>query len=206
MKNSKNFHEHLNNRSNVSKNIKLILSAILISAFAFNCSSDDDNSSVEMTTTETDFSGTYAQQDQMGRPAVNTVFVGAASKNTFNVTTPSTQSAAFQTMFQNNLEALSPAFANPGDRNALMQTSAEFTGLLATDVLNLSLDGETTFFNPVSGALLTGRNLTDDVITVELLLIFGGEDFTENPQLSNDNVDANDKPFSASFPYLASAW
>ncbi|MBQ0788084.1 MAG: DUF4331 family protein [Oceanihabitans sp.] len=190
----------------MSKNIKLILSAILISAFAFNCSSDDDNASGEMTTTETDFSGTYAQQDQMGRPAVNTVFVGAASKNTFNVTTPSNQGAVFQSMFQTNLEALSPAFANPGDRNALMQTSAEFTGLLATDVLNLSLDGETTFFNPVSGALLTGRNLTDDVITVELLLIFGGEDFTENPQLSNDNVDANDKPFSASFPYLASAW
>ncbi len=206
MKNSKNFHEYLINKSSMSKNIKLILSAILISTFAFNCSSDDDNASGEMTTIETDFSGTYAQQDQMGRPAVNTVFVGAASKNTFNVTTPSDQGAAFQSMFQTNLEGLSPAFANPGDRNALMQTSADFTGLLATDVLNLSLDGETTFFNPVSGALLTGRNLTDDVITVELLLIFGGEDFTENPELSNDNVDANDKPFSDSFPYLASAW
>ena len=190
------------------KNIKIILSALLISAFAFNCSSDDDNNNGNggMTVVEPDFSGTYAQQDQMGRPAVNTVFVSGASKNTFNVTTPSTQGAAFQSMFQTNLEGLSPAFANPGDMNALMQTSADFTGLLATDVLNLSLDGETTFFNPTSGALLTGRNLTDDVITVELLLIFGGEDFTENPQFSNDNVDANDKPFSPSFPYLASAW
>jgi hypothetical protein len=188
------------------KNIKTILSAILISAFAFNCSSDDDNGSGGTTATTPDFSGIYAQQDQMGRPAVNTVFVGAASKNTFNVTTPSDQSAAFQSMFQTNLEGLSPAFANPGDRNALMQTSAEFTGLLATDVLNLSLDGETTFYNGTSGAVLTGRKLEDDVITVELLLIFGGEDFTENPQLSNDNVDANDKPFSESFPYLASAW
>ena len=105
-----------------------------------------------------------------------------------------------------DLEALSPAFANPGDMNALGQDSAAFTTLLATDVLNLSLDGETTFYNPNSGALLTGRALTDDVITVELLLIFGGEDFTENPTLSNDNVDANDKPFLTSFPYLASPW
>ncbi len=188
-------------------NIKTILGAILISAFAFNCSSDDDSNNNEGSMSiEPDFSGTYTQQDQMGRPAVNTVFVSAASKNTFNVTTPDAQGAAFQPMFQANLEGLSPAFANPGDMNALMQTSADFTGLLATDVLNLSLDGETTFFNPATGALLTGRNLTDDVITIELLLIFGGEDFTENPQLSNDNVDANDKPFSASFPYLASAW
>ena len=109
-------------------------------------------------------------------------------------------------MFETNLTGLSPAYANPGDQNALGLDAPTFTGLLATDVLNLSLDGQTTFFNPTSGALLTGRNLTDDVITVELLLIFGGEDFTENPQLSNDNVDANDKPFSASFPYLASAW
>jgi len=187
------------------KNIKIILSALLISAFAFNCSSDDDNgSNGGMMPVDPDFSGTYAQQDQMGRPAVNTVFVSAASKNMFNVTTPSNQGAAFQSMFQTNLEALSPAFANPGDMNALMQTSADFTGLLATDVLNLTLDGTTTFYDGTN--VLTGRTLADDVITVELLLIFGGEDFTENPGLSNDNVDANDKPFSASFPYLASPW
>ena len=184
------------------KNIKIILSALLISTLAFNCSSDDDsNAGIP---TGPDFSGTYAQQDQMGRPAVNTVFVSAGSKDMFNVTTPSQQSASFQAMFQANLEGLSPAFANPGDMNALGQDAAAFTGLLATDVLNLSLDGTTTFYDGTN--VLTGRALADDVITVELLLIFGGEDFTENPGLSNDNVDANDKPFSASFPYLASPW
>jgi hypothetical protein len=153
-----------------------------------------------------DFSGTFVQKDQMGRPAVNTVFVSTASKDAFNTTIPSEQGAKFQSMFETNLKGLSPAFANEGDTNALGLDAATFTGLLATDVLNVSLDGETTFFNPATGATLTGRALTDDVITVELLLIFGGEDFTENPGLSNDNVDANDKAFLTSFPYLATPW
>jgi hypothetical protein len=66
------------------------------------------------------------------------------------------------------------------------------------------LDNSTTFYDGTN--VLTGRNLTDDAITVELLLIFGGEDFSENPGLSNDNVNANDKTFLTSFPYLASPW
>ncbi len=183
------------------KTIKILAIACIVSLLAFNCSNNDETI---ITKIPLDFSGTYTQEDQMGRPAVNTVFVSSSSKDMFNVTTPSNQSTAFQSMFQTNLESLSPAFANPGDMNALGQTSAAFTGLLATDVLNVSLDGKTTFFDGTN--VLTGRTLADDVITVELLLIFGGEDFMENPTLSNDNVDANDKAFLTSFPYLASPW
>lgn len=183
---------------------KIIVSifSISIAFFAISCNSDDDMSTPPMA--ELDFTGMYAQQDQMGRPAVNTVFVSSVSKDNFNVTTPSQQNASFQSMFQTNLMALSPAYANAGDQNALGLDAASFTGLLATDVLNVSLDGTTTFFDGTN--VLTGRALADDVITVELLLIFGGEDFTENPTLSNDNVDANDKDFLTSFPYLASPW
>ena len=54
--------------------------------------------------------------------------------------------------------------------------------------------------------VLTGRALADDVIDTELLLIFGGPTGGSNPGLTSDNVDANDKPFLTSFPYLASAW
>ena len=176
------------------------LSIAALSLFVISCNNNDDTMN-EMTA---DFSGTFIQKDQMGRPAVNTVFVSSASKNTFNTTVPSQQGAAFQSMFQTNLMGLSPAFANAGDKNALGLDAASFTGLLATDVLNVSLDGKTTFYDGTN--VLTGRALADDVITVELLLIFGGEDFSENPTLSNDNVDANDKPFLTSFPYLASPW
>ncbi|MBD0833142.1 DUF4331 family protein [Aestuariibaculum sp. TT11] len=183
------------------KNIKILAALLIIPFLAYNCS-DDDDMKYEMKWP--DLSGTYVQEDQMGRPAVNTVFVSAASKDMFNVTIPSMQNASFQSMFQTNLEALSPAYANAGDKNALGLDAAAFTGVLATDVLNVSLDGTTTFYDGTN--VLTGRNLSDDVITVELLLIFGGEDFSENPGLSDDNVDANDKAFLASFPYLASPW
>lgn len=186
--------------------MKTIYKIFSISVFALaivSCSNDDDAMNLPMDQGP-DFSGTYVQNDQMGRPAVNTVFVSSSSKDMFNTTIPSSQNAAFQSMFQTNLMALSPAYANPGDQNALGLDAATFTGLLATDVLNVSLDGTTTFYDGTN--VLTGRALADDVITVELLLIFGGEDFTENPSLSDDHVDANDKPFLSSFPYLASPW
>lgn len=183
------------------KNIKILTLALTVSLMAFNCSNnDDDNNQMEITL---DFSGTYAQEDQMGRPAVNTVFNASADKDAYNVTVPTAQNAAFQSKFEANLLALSSAYAD-GGMNALGQDAAAFTGLLATDVLNVSLDGKTTFFDGVAENTLSGRALADDVITVELLLIFGGEDFSENPGLSNDNVDANDKTFLTSFPYLAS--
>ena len=183
-------------------NLKHFAIAILVSLTAYNCNNDDDTPIMEPM--GPDFTGTYVQQDQMGRPAINTVFVSSGTKDNFNSTIPSEQSASFQSMFQTNLEALSPAYNDPSDTNALGLDAASFTGLLATDVLNVSLDGTTTFFDGTN--VLTGRALADDVITVELLLIFGGEDFSENPGLSDDNVDANDKAFLTSFPYLASPW
>ncbi len=181
--------------------IKYITFIFSLTFILVGCSNNNDNNDLPM---GPDFSGTFMQKDQMGRPAVNTVFVSAASKDEFNVTVPSQQGAKFQSMFETNLTALSPAYANAGDKNALGLDAATFTGLLATDVLNVSLDGKTTFYDGTN--VLTGRALADDVITVELLLIFGGEDFSENPSLSNDNVDANDKTFLTSFPYLASPW
>lgn len=140
----------------------------------------------------------YQQQDQMGRPAVNTVFnVGNTDKDAFNVATPASMNAAFQAKFQARLLALNAGYTT----NALGQTAAQLTGLLATDVLNASTTGVTTFFDGTN--VLTGRTLADDVIDVELLLIFGGPAGTSNPGLTKDNVNANDKPFLAAFPYLA---
>lgn len=186
--------------------IKSFAIAGLILFSAINCTKNDvsEDTNEYRKSNGPVFGATYMQEDQMGRPAVNTVFVSSGSKDMFNTTIPSEQNALFQSMFQANLEGLSPAYGNPGDTNALGLDAATFTGLLATDVLNASLDGVTTFFDGTN--VLTGRALADDVITVELLLIFGGEDFSENPGLSNDNVDANDKMFSGEFPYLAKPW
>ena len=147
----------------------------------------------------------YQQQDQMGRPAVNTVFNGSADKDAFNGTTPSAMGAIYQPKFLTNLVALDGALfaANPAyyryTTNALGMSPTVLTTTLATDVLGVTTTGATSL------GTLNGRTLADDAIDIELkFLIFGGPDGLKNPQLISDNVNANDKAFSASFPYLAS--
>lgn len=139
----------------------------------------------------------YEIQDQMARPAINTVFVGSADKDMFNVTAPSAMNAAFFNKFKTNFLALNPGYTT----NALGQNVDQLIGLLVTDVLNASTTKKTTFFDGTN--VLTGRALADDVIDVELLLLFGGPDGSANPGLTSDKVNANDKAFLTSFPYLA---
>ncbi|TYP95094.1 protein of unknown function (DUF4331) [Fodinibius salinus] len=139
----------------------------------------------------------FSQSDQVGRPAINTVFVSSGSKDAFNTTVPSNMKGQYQQPFENKLMALNPNYS----KNALGQNAATFTTLLSNDVLNVATSGKTTFFDGQN--VLTGRSLSDDVIDTELLLIFGGPDGSENPGLTSDNVDSNDKNFLDSFPYLA---
>ena len=108
--------------------------------------------------------------------------------------------ATYNSVFKSRLLALNAGYTT----NALGHTADVFSGVLATDVLNVKTTGKTTFFDGTN--VLTGRALADDVIDVELLLIFGGSAGTSNPGLTKDNVGANDKAFIASFPYLAAAW
>jgi len=172
-------------------------SASLLVGFALVVTSCDKNDTPGDTF---DTSGTYTQNDQMARPAINTVFTVSADKNTFNTTVPSQMGAAFQSKFQTRLGALT---GGTYTTNALGQTAAAFTTLLATDVLNVKMNGTTTFFDGMAANTLSGRALADDVIDVELLLIFGGPTGTSNPGLTKDNVNANDKAFLTTFPFLA---
>lgn len=170
-----------------------ILGFLCLSVFLSSCEKDDD-----VTTTPPNIQDArFAQEDQMGRPAINTVFVTSADKDKFNTTVPSQQGAAFSDKFLAQLNGLNAGYTT----NALGLDAATFTSVLATDVLTVSTEAPTTFFDGTN--VLTGRNLSDDVISVELLLIFGGPDGTANPSLTDDHVDANDKPFLTTFPYLA---
>jgi Domain of unknown function (DUF4331) len=172
------------------------LSLLLIAAvtlLAVSCKKDDN------TTVDTfDVSGTFTQNDQMARPAINTVFVNAARKDEFNTTTPSTMNAAFNAQFQSVLTGFGYT------TNILGLNKAAFAGVLVTDVLNVKMSGPTTFYDGTN--VLTGRALADDVITVELTLIFGGATGASNPGLNDDHVNANDKAFATTFPYLATPW
>lgn len=140
----------------------------------------------------------YDQADQMGRPAINTVFISAADKDKFNETIPKEMPATFGTEMKTNLLALNKGYTT----NLLGLTADQFIGVLSTDVLGASTMGKTTFFDGTN--VLTGRTLGDDVIDVELTLLFGGPKGTDNPTLTSDHVDHNDVPFLTEFPYLAS--
>ncbi|MCW2118451.1 DUF4331 domain-containing protein [Flavobacterium sp. 7A] len=180
------------------KNIKLITVVLVGAMAAVSCNDNDNN---DTAVTSLDFSGTYVQQDQMGRPAINTVFVASGQpKDDFNATIPSEMGAKYQSVFKTRLLALNGSYTT----NALKLDADAFTGVLATDVLGVSTTKTTTFFDGTN--VLTGRALGDDVIDTELLLIFGGPTGGSNPGLTKDNVNKNDKDFTVAFPYLATAW
>jgi hypothetical protein len=167
----------------ISKIILIAAGAVTFSA----CHKDDDDKTITY----------YQTQDQMARPAINTVFVSAADKDVFNTTIPSAMNAAFASKFKSKLLALNAGYTT----NLLGLNADQFTGVLVTDVLNASTTAPTTFYDGTN--VLTGRALADDVIDVELTLIFGGPTGTSNPGLTSDHVNANDKPFMSTFPYLA---
>ena len=125
--------------------------------------------------------GGYVQVDRMGIPALNTVFNHPPqfSKTDYNVATPDGDVATYTGLFETVLGAV----ANPNPSGT--------AALLLPDALPVSLAGPTSF------ATLTGRALSDDAVDVALSVTVGIE------ALKSDNVDANDKAFSALFPYLA---
>lgn len=165
---------------------KLMLIALGFTTFTA-CDKDDDDKMMTY----------YQTQDQMARPAINTVFVSAADKDVFNTTTPSAMNGLFAGKFKSKLLALNPGYST----NLLGLNADQFTNVVVTDVLNASATAPTTFFDGTN--VLTGRALADDVIDVELTLIFGGPAGTANPGLISDHVNGNDKEFMTSFPYLA---
>lgn len=175
------------------KNLNLLILFFITSSLLL--SSCDSNSNEPELPFDTD--AVYTQADQMGRPAINTVFVTSGSKDEFNTTLPSNMEGTFQQAFEDRLLSLNGNYT----QNALGQDATAFTTLLSNDVLNVATSGKTTFFDGQN--VLTGRALADDVIDVELLLVFGGPDGTSNPGFTSDNVDSNDKEFLSTFPYLA---
>ena len=125
--------------------------------------------------------GSWVQADQMGRPAINTVFnnvdVHKTDRDDFNRTQPIEQPRLFGQHFQDVLTALGAA------------DPAGLASVLLPDVLTYQT-GDTSGF-------LNGRRLTDDVIDAELNLVTNGG-------ITTDCVN-NDSALSGTWPYLAPA-
>jgi len=122
----------------------------------------------------------FRQEDRFGLPAIATVFIPTALKDAYNEAAPAGDPANFKSLIVAKLMAFGQDAASA---NAL-------AGALAPDIQPIDLSRPSGFLN--------GRKLDDDVITAELHLIFGS-----NAALNDDHVDANDKPFQPTFPYLA---
>lgn len=165
--------------------------------------------------TNPDFSGTYAQVDFMGRPGINTVLsVDGATKDAHNGAIPSEMGSSFQPAFEARLEqyhdvyavklGLDPAAVNY-ENNILGLDATTLTTVLAADVLQVAPDLPTTYFDPGTDldndgrilvpdgdeVALTGRRLTDDIIDVSLILLFGG---TEGNRFSGQDIDMDGTP------------
>jgi hypothetical protein len=140
----------------------------------------------------------YDQVDRMGRPAINTVFNGLhapvsstlnnAEKEAFNRINPTSDRA----VATDNVVAVLDTIGNVLTANgATAYTAAQVNGIARTllpDILTFQVGNSAGFLN--------GRKLGDDVINAEFSLLTNGA-------VTSDGVNANDRGFSTSFPYLA---
>ncbi len=116
------------------------------------------------------------QNDQMGRPAINTVFNHGNDKITFNNTPPSKQRALFGESFENTLKSFGYDDAH----------ADAITNILLPDILTYNYNSSAGFLN--------GRKLTDDVIDIELALVTNG-------QVTTDMVGPH-TDYLSEFPYV----
>lgn len=79
-----------------------------------------------------------------------------------------------------------------------------FIIVLVMDVFFVVISGVIIFFDGIN--VFIGCNFSDDVIDIELFLIFGGLDGLVNVGLIFDNVDVNDVVFLFDFFYLVKLW
>lgn len=128
-------------------------------------------------TGDADFdSNDLVQNDQMGRPAINTVFNHGNDKITFNNTPPSKQRALFGESFENTLKSFGYDDAH----------ADAITNILLPDILTYNYNSSAGFLN--------GRKLTDDVIDIELALVTNG-------QVTTDMVGPH-TDYLSEFPYV----
>ena len=123
--------------------------------------------------------GSHLLVDQMGRPAINTVFNHGTEKNDFNHTIPAKQ---YKAPFSTNVIG---AFQALGGYS--LADATKFSHVLLPDILTYDTSGQAV-------GPLNGRKLSDDVIDAELGLVTNGG-------ITKDCVGPH-SDYSTSFPYL----
>ncbi|HXG58700.1 MAG TPA: DUF4331 domain-containing protein [Thermoanaerobaculia bacterium] len=180
--------------------------------------------------------GGYVQVSRLGMPLVNEVVVPLALKNAFAGLHPRSDLDVFNSVDLLKNAVLDPELGKavnalygvsvpPAPRNDILEVF--LTGVKGlnqpanvrpSEMLRLNTSTPITAASNVSrlGVLggdlqgfPNGRRLADDVTDIELRVVAGVllPDFNKSPNNAiTDGVDANDAPFSGTFPYLAAPW
>jgi hypothetical protein len=178
----------------------LVASAALIVGCGHHHDSSSPSTSFSFNTTS---SADYAQIDRVGMPAVNTAVI--TSKDAYNAATPTDDSSGLFVQqittdvasLHTTLDAaLMAAHLVPASTATSISQAAP---LIVPDTLKINTTAAAGFPN--------GRHLTDPVVDITLAVVL--LDLSQNGQTASTlanlplNPPANDKAFSATFPYLA---
>jgi hypothetical protein len=141
--------------------------------------------------------GGFIQIDREGNPGVNAVLIPFALKNEYNASTPEDDSKGkFATALLGTLTTLGTNQSNIATLAGVAVTGGDLLHL------NLSTPNTTLGVNERFGAtgyvgFPNGRRPGDDVIDTIIFLV------TNEGIATGDNVNANDVPFGATFPFFA---
>lgn len=165
----------------------------VLALVALAACSDDDN------TTAPPNARTFDQIERLGNPLTSEVFLAKRNHGFHNSGSPSTDVA-------NHSVELRGFVKNVAGRSD--QVANTIASVLLPDMLIVQTNKPGNTAGWLTWALADGyggRKLTDDVVDAGLAAIFGSLLSNQNvsPQLTTDNVSANDKAFSNTFPYLA---
>lgn len=171
------------------------------------------------TTKKATASGKYVQVSRLGMPLVNEVVIPLKDKDTFNASLPSGDGQFLDYVTKPELpKLLNAVYGLPipkEPRNDLVQVF--LTGVpglnqpkkvTPSEMLRLNLtpfaDQTYSRLGVVGGDLNgfpNGRRLGDDILDAALQVVAG--ELVGNPNDLGDGVDANDVPFTNTFPYVA---
>jgi hypothetical protein len=167
--------------------------------------------------------GGWVQVSRLGNPLVNEVVIPLGKKDQFNRTTPNRDAALYgQYVVKPELAAVMNALFNVGapedNRTDIVQAVLQgipglnqhsgVKGPPAVDTIKVNLGtpaaSSENRFGVIGGDTAgypNGRRLGDDVVDIDLQVVAGFLKGNKVPL--GDGVDRNDKPFLATFPYLA---
>ncbi len=172
-------------------------------------------------------SGDWVQVSRLGAPLVNELVVPVGAKDLWNYSTPSADAQFAAGVTDPEAARLLKAIyginipATPrNDLVAIFLTGIDGlnkpTVVKASEELRLNLTTPVTASPNRMGVLggdnqgfPNGRRLVDDVVDIALQAVAGGTAFTPSTNVApnnqlGDGVNQNDKPFLATFPYVAS--